>query len=853
MKLHTLKRALSKSNRIAQLLNETGVTRFEKFQQRLLTIKFPAHEHLLLCLFAFDGLRVSDFKKAILSKPMRYEGEKIGLGWVDESGRQQRIQLGSLSLKLLSQTDWTLVQDLTLNCIVEHYQNAEKAELTLQMFTSDQFTWFSEIASGPLVDHFQGFIPMTALSDDCYARLITKQALFAESDDDVTTHEEILYRSLEGWLEPQGEDKNPTVVNKIVKMCGSPRVDDRQGSKARLLEQCQITLSDAMDAGPLTSLILAWVCHLILNGTERHPNIAFNTLRNYVSVLAESIFFALRFEKFDKWELPKFEDVYDELMSKVASGSQKNMASAIKSWHHFLVGWLDVPPLRKQYHDEIPVSIPLANVLWAHEYELIQTWLTSASIDPRLKLYLKAMFSIAFRKRLRINELLKLRVEDVNNFNDIVQINIRGTKSPSSKRRIELELGQCPEFTALVRYRQNEHASFGEYLFGDPNKIGKIYSLSKLYTYASHLLKSATGDPSIRFHSLSHTVVSSELISPLVGGTDSLTNSLHQLGADFAHYSILTSCSEYMHRYEDSVRMVIDRAISDLKISYQIAERWSGKTSSALRKQASRNQSKKQEVKWQAILLSTCKFDIKAISDSYKVIEPSPPQFLKNESVITLSNIISVFADLQKNYPLEVIALRQYLTMENINNLLLIAKKVLSDCSDSKVDFSYSKELVVRELQNSDWLWFAKALFTQYQSINKTAQINYLSCRFGIEAWLRLIQNGYLSLTDQVSADKFLKMLATLEIPGNHLAIAHTNECDREYLRMLQACFFEYFHLTVPSFVVSKRGGRPSVYLLFSSQRIKTSAMPAAAALATSGMHAILFSLAVLLELKNER
>ena len=853
MKLNTLKRALSKSNRIAQLPNETGVTRFEQFQQLLLRIELPAHIHLFLSLFAFDGLRVSDFKKAILSKPIKYEGEKIGLGWVDESGRQQRIQLGSLSRKLLSQTDWTLVQELTVNCLVEHYQNARTVGFTLQMFTSDQFAWFSEIAAGPLVDHFQGVIPMTALSDCCYARLITKQALALETEADANMHEETLYRSLEGWLEPQGEDKNPTVINKIVKMCGSPRVDDRQRSKARLLEQCQITLGDAMNAGPLTSLILAWVCHLILNGTEGHPNIAFNTLRNYVSVLAEPIFFSIRFEKFDKWELPKFEEVYDELMSKVASGSQKNMASAIKSWHHFLVGWLDVPPLKKQYHDEITESIPLANVLWAHEYELIQTWLTSASIDSRLKLYLKAMFSIAFRKRFRINELLKLRVEDVQIFNDVLQINVRGTKSHSSKRRIEVELGECPEFEALVLYRQNEQASFGEYLFGDPNRIGKIYSLSKLFTCASHLLKSATGDPSIRFHSLSHTVVSSELISPLVGGTDSLTNSLHQLGADFGHYSIVTSCSEYMHRYENSMREVIDRAISDLKISYQIAERWSAKTSSALRKQASRNNIKKQEVKWQAIVSSTCKFDIKTVGDNYKVIEPSPPQFLKNESVITLSKIVSVFSDLQKNHPLEIIALRQYLTVGNISNLLLIAKKILSDCSNSKVDFSYSKELVVRELKNSDWLWFAKALFTQYQSIIKTAQVNFLSSKSGIEAWLRLLNFGYFSLTDQVSADKFLKLLATLEIHGNHLAIAHTNECDLGYIRMLQACFFEYFHLTVPSFVVCKRGGRPSAYLLFSSQRIQTGRMPAAAALSISGLNAILFSMAILLELENER
>jgi hypothetical protein len=184
---------------------------------------------------------------------------------------------------------------------------------------------------------------------------------------------------------------------------------------------------------------------------------------------------------------------------------------------------------------------------------------------------------------------------------------------------------------------------------------------------------------------------------------------------------------------------------------------------------------------------------------------------------------------------------------------LRIAKRTLSDCSNSRVDFSFSTELVVHELQKADWLWFAKAYFAKDKSIIKIAQKHYRSLSTGIDAWLRLIENGYLSLTDQLGADQFLKLLSQLDIPKNHLAIAYTSELDQQYLIMLQACFFDYFHLTVPTFEIRNRGGRPDVYLLFSSKKILANSMPGSAALSTSGLNAILFSIAVLLEFNSER
>jgi len=513
-----LNKALSKSIRTKYMATKNGPGRFRNFQRWLLDAELELEIHLLLCLFAFDGMRVGDFKLAMQSCPVSYEGDKVGVGWVDENGRQQRIKLGKISLKLLANSDWQKVQGLTLNTLANFYAYFCGIESPLERFSSDQLAWFCEIASGPLVEHFAGRIPMTALSDSCYARLITNQALYLDSE--ITDEDGILYQCIEGWLEPKGCDDNPIYIDRIVQICRRGRIDDRHGYKSQLLKECQDVQPEATDAGPVTSLILSWVVHLIMHGTTARSNIAVSTVVNYVGVLAKPIFIAFRHKNFEEWNVDKFEVTYSTQIAEASPGQKRNMASAINSWHRFLVSWLDVPPLNKRMHDDVPVSVPSANVLWPREFEKIQHWLSIATMEKRLTFYLKAMFNIAFRMRIRVNELLKLRLCDVHLFGDHVQLNICGTKSTAAKRRIEINVIDCKDFMDLVQYRQSEMALLDDYLFADPNRVGRIFQLSKLYTCASHLIKAVTGDPSTRFHILSHSIISAILKDQLLGGSD---------------------------------------------------------------------------------------------------------------------------------------------------------------------------------------------------------------------------------------------------------------------------------------------------------------------------------------------
>jgi len=853
MKKTHLNQALSKSIRTKYVLSKNGATRFRNFQHWLLSANIPPEIHLFLSLFGFDGLRAADFKCAIQSSPVFYEIDSVGLGWIDENGRQQRIKLGAITLSLLAVTPWKKVQAISINALTEYYAYFFYGfESVLEKFSEDQKAWFCEIGSGPLVEHFIGGIQMTALSDACYARLISKQSLLLDNLE-TADHDGILYQSLEGWLEPKGNDDNPIFVDQIVQICRRCRIDDRHGYKSDLLRSCQEIFHDASNAGPVTSLILSWVVDLILYGTASKKDIAVATIVNYVGALAKPIFWLLKHQEFDQWEITKFEYEYSKLIFEASPGQKKNMVSAINTWHRFLVSWLDVPPLIKRLHDNVPLSVPSANVIWLHELQQIQDWLGQATMEKRLQIYLRAMFNIAFQIRLRINELLKLRMSDVQFFDDVIQISIRGTKSIAAKRRIEININDCKEFIDLLHYRQSEMALINDYLFADPNKVDRIFKLSRLYSCASYLIKAVTGDPSTRFHITSHTIISEILREKLLGGSDNLTNPLHQLATDFGHFSILTSCSEYMHRFEDDFRATIDRSLSRLEITSEIAARWTGKKPATIRKQVSLSKIAKNKVHWQTIFASSSCKSVNDVCQGLQLNNPIPPKFLNESYSVGLIKVLNVFSDIQKTIPIEVIALRQSLSHDDILKLLTNAKKIFLKSSVSSINFKSSPEQTIKIIQNANWLSFDKAVSDKYQNLLKAAQSeNNLNAK-QIDAWPILNKNGYLSLVNQVIVNDFLELLSMLNTPVTHLAIAHTNEINSQELRLIESIFYQKFGVTVPQFPVIKRGGRPPVYLMFSSQRISGNQFPAAAALSISGLNAILFAIAVLIEVNHEK
>lgn len=852
MKKSVLNQALTKPLR-NQYIAVGGAYRFKNFQAWLLTTDLPTDLHAFLALFAFDGARLKDFNSIIGSHPTLYDSGKVGISWHDHIGRTQRLRLSPMTISLLGETNWKNIQNYKIEDLAEVYGKFAGNSKALDHFTADQLAWFSEIGTGPLIEHFMGRIPMTALSNECYVRKNTKLVVATENSDSDNDEEaeRILSIALLGFLEPSGKDNNPIIIDRLLQICHRKRIDDSTKHKQSMLAQCLNLAKEAVEYGPASSLILAWACDLIGQGTSNKTNISVSTIVNYVGVLARPIFGAIRHQEINDWDAQKFEELYDQILREISTGQKRNMASAISSWHQFLVNWLDTPPITKKLHDQVSEAPPQANILWAHEYNLIQEWLTNAQCDERVILYLQAMFCVAYKIRIRIGELLKLKISDINIFDSKVEISIRGTKSKAAKRRIEVESFEVIELIKLIQRRQNESALPDDLLFADPNRLDKVFELSKLYTYSNQLLKVATGDRTIRFHSLSHTVISLTISQILAGGTTALLNPMHQSATDVAHFSVLTSTHEYVHLYEDAIRETINRGLQDLVITSQTASKWSRDTPEAIRKRVSRGGIVKNHMYWQIIFGSSHISRIDAIEDAYKTEKPKKPQFLSEINMPDYIKILNVFGDFSTNTPIETIALRQSIKTEQIKNLLTYAKSVIFKGNlHQDINFDSSINKVAFTIGKLGGVDFIKTQKPKLNRITKLFQRYYLTNDIldGAKAWLILQKSKYIAISSDTDSRNLVLALSKIELPVTQLAVAYSENANPSALPIIQSFFYEAYGATVPQFKVKNRRGRPNTYLLISSTRVQSAVMPKPATTSVSGLNALFFISMVILE-----
>lgn len=843
MKRYILDQALKKSLR-SKFLAQGGAYRFRLFQKWLLESDVAPEVAGLSSLFAFDGMRIDDFCCVVKSSPLAYADGKVGIAWIDDIGRTQRVRLSPITIDLIRQCGWNEIIKLPITVFEDIYQGFAGNKEPLENFKRDQMAWFAEISSGPILEHFCGHIPMTALPDSVYARLLTKQALSIENSNDLGTSESIFSVALSGFVEPVGEDKNPLLIDSILGICHRKQVHDKSNHKRWMLEQCSELAISAHEYGPVSSLILSWTIDLITNGTIGKSDISVSTVANYVGVAARYIFSEFKNKEFPDWNSIDFNAVYKKIIQYTSAGQKRNMASALSSWHHFLVNWLDFPQIPSKLHDEVPDCPPHSNVLWEHEYHLVQDWLKGSSIDERISIYLQALFCISYHIRIRINELFKLRLSDIHIFDEKIEIKINGTKTTAAKRIILIDRENLKELEILVERRLSELALNQDYLFGDPNKINRIYKLGFLYAYASQMLKAVTGDRSIKVHTTSHTVISNLAPAMLVGGTNTTTNPLNQFATDAAHFSILTTCSEYTHCYEDSLRATINRDLKHLKITSKIAAKWGRDSECAIRKRTSRGVLDRNEYYWDVIFENVDITDYSLVAGGIEVKEPQPPKFLSALDEVDFLKLLNMFKDLHQKIPLETVSLRQSIPAHQIHHYLQQAKQlILNYRLCDQFNYSTSEEAFIKLIPKLEDYDFKKTeqlklgeLKKWFEKTELTAEI--IKC---LQSWLSIKKYGYISLSPNHDTRNFLHLISKAGIPSTKLAIAFTPCIDQKFLRELQSIFYEFYGVRVPQFTVESRRGRPNAYLLFSSSRIDSDSFPKSASTSISGLNALLF------------
>ncbi|WP_169543862.1 tyrosine-type recombinase/integrase [Sneathiella aquimaris] len=265
-----------------------------------------------------------------------------------------------------------------------------------------------------------------------------------------------------------------------------------------------------------------------------HSKLELATLRGYVSSMGSRLIdFA---SEVDLLGLDKdgFDMLYREILQDVDTASAKQKISrGLHNFHNFLVDEYAAVPLQGKgtFQGGLALAAVDANILTFDEYQKCLAAFDSDRElmleDPKLVLIVKLIFIIGFRCGLRRSEVFKLRLADVH-LSTRTEILVRPwwgrqLKTVASNRKIPVyKLLEPNELDLLERFTAQQTSEWGAVyslihdssdlfrngdspLFGYVSTTGLVLSREVLFGHIHRVMRSVTGDESVRYHHLRHS------------------------------------------------------------------------------------------------------------------------------------------------------------------------------------------------------------------------------------------------------------------------------------------------------------------------------------------------------------
>ena len=850
MKGSAFNKSLSSVARVAMVKNGDGVSRVRSMIKVILD---PQCKELLplekycFSLLLLDGVPLQDIEIASSRLPTICP-DGITISWTLANGRVERFLLSSISAQIISKISEKDLKAFDATKLSSIYQSI----FHRKSLKNDQSAWIALHFPGPLYEHFCGRLKMSALSDSAYARLQKQAALH---DELKSADESNIMQPFAHVFESTKLDRNTVFVEEIIYACRRRPGKSNAQAKVMMLSECQKLVSILDEYGPSSALILAWAMSLIDHGTRSQSDLSQASISNYIGTLGKPLFSQLKLFDLHDLEAIEFVKCYQQLIEQSSLGQQNIMASAISAFHAFLEDWFGVLPIYKgQYHQDIETP-PKSNVIWPHEIATILKWLDHATCDQRLVTSWRLALMLASHQRLRVGELYNLRLEDIHFYASHAEVLITSGKTFAAKRCLKVEGENVVRVLAsMVKTRQLEMALPSDYLFGDPAKPSKVYKLGQFYWGLNQLLKQVTGDKSVSFHTLSHTVISSKLITPLVGGEDDFKNPLHQLATDFGHYSILTSCYSYMHFHHLSVRKCMDRALKMVDISSRIAESWSSKTAFAMRKQTSLKQMTPNQYYWECIfaywpLVET----FNECDGNLDLSTPVPPELLSSNPIFKFEDLIYILKDLAAGVPTNSILSRHVVDLTTLNQILDAVKSILAEYQFIFHQKTRSDVLVVLQNLKNKGFDFEKIEQAKYLHLRDCLKSNVSPLLHHIQdatlGWLALPSyKRYQAINDQIESLNFISFLKNAGIEITKIAVFIADDkLKQQRINSIKKLFLMVYSISPPIFLVEPRRGRPPAYITVTEKRVTADCPPYGAANCMLGFKSIMLTLSVLM------
>ncbi len=855
-------------------LTPHAASRFAKIQAAFLKGRIVAPSpaiHSALSLILFDGIAIEDdLTQALggLDRIYRWDG-RVCLDWRDRIGHQNRRHLGAITQAILALPHATTIDVRATKQALEEFLHdivrSPNRAYSLELLLLDAQAWLYERLPPPLFGHCIGKAPISALGRTTLARYDSGLALSPVINKEAEAPRTRAFaRAIGNYFASRLDDQGGWFINELVTACRRKRTYSNTEDKRRMLRECEALASRNIEIAPTGGLILAWIIDLLQSGTRTKAWLKAITPAKYVSIAARRLWNAFRGKNIEEMEAAEFLKIYLGMMDGLSNSQKRTLASALSSWHFFLGCWFDVPPLYHSLHKWVPSSAPKANLVWAHEMEVIRAWLAVPMPDARHQYQLRVAFEIASRIRIRANELLNLRLQNLHWTRETVTIEIAtkavdgGVKTLAALRRDNTLSADCVALIeAWCQRRAREGAYPGDFLFGDPHRPDKKYEAGLLYTDLNRLLKAATGDPTIALHALSHTRISLDWSKAAFEEPVADINPFERESVDAGHASSATGFTCYFHCFEQWLRISLDRDIQKHYGAWSCVSERVGKTADAYRKARSRCRRKDPALTAEAfaarlieeacpVLLLPRSSDGIALDEAANPIAPTLPKPL------SLAATLDILDDIAFGHSAEAIALRSDRSPEEIGVIGQVAIDVLQRIGevDRRTAPPPAKRAVL-ELhahfrsgidQRIQFKRVGQAKVAPLFDIIASGRHPQIVAN-GIDAWERCYQRSYVSLEQVGAAFPFVAVLDAADLPRYSIVVRCTEALEPRLKAALCAG-----NKGLPRWQsIQLRPGRPAAYLALASHAPDqaTGMSVGNAGLDMSGVHAVMFAAAV--------
>lgn len=846
--------------------------RFERVQGALLRgdlIFLDASVRLAAFLVAFDGIvtRASLVDALGACRHPYVWNDAVCIDWKEPCGRIDRRHLSVWTRCVLALPDVQFnspeqIVQLLDQCF-QSLASDRAVPRSVDMFLGDSQAWIALKLSGPWFSHAIGAVRLAALPRSVFARESSKRALHVTTDkykqEGELLADSAIGLALDAYLSGEDPDGGYWLVDEIMARC-------QANATRREIVKSLLSIATKNGKGKISSLILAWAADLAESGTQGDADISPHTVCKYVRAISRDLLDEFRGKSLEQLKSEAFDDSYRRIIKSKPVGAQRNCASALSSWHFFLVCWLDVAPRTQSLHRDLPKPVPRANVVWPHELKTIAKWLAKAE-ESRLTLQTGVSFAIASTIRIRTNELVKLRLKNVRLIDGAVEIEICTSTTDGGLKSLNARRAQmigCPVSAELVRAwkqrRLQELAMPDDYLFGDPHRAGKPYFPGQMQLLMNRLLKDATGDPSVSIHTLSHSWATDKFMGVSFEESMADVNAFDALSTEAGHGDASMTLANYVHRFEEALRREIDTAIAS-RLRWPEMSPFISMNHDTYRQRLSRHARSMATLDEELHKLDFIRATLPAIklaaADSgFETAEAVTTALGARAADFSLGLIIDVLIDIECAMPIEVVTLRACRLQEDIVRIIHQTKEVLVELGELRPgrqthglsDVADAVHVALHKVARG------RINFSKIRQVKLLPLREFLArspsdptVRDATQSWLQCYRYGYVSLAQPSHTAALVRLLSKSGVSASAIGIFHIPVSDPISARRtdeIDAVFIQEYAVMPLKKRCGVRGGRPPAYFAIAGTDFTDRA--SSATLCMKGFNALMLSACVL-------